>query len=241
MDTPSFKEDHISQVLALELLQKLGYQYITPQEAFAARGGRLASVLLHPHENAAAVPFAAFPVADFCVDPPPSSKIEVPDAEIGAMSTLQRLTKRRQQLLIDVVEDAGHRLFYCSRRGARIDLDRVTLSMYSKLSTLLRQEEHPHGQGHRTLRRPRPPEADRQGLQPPEGRDHSPPRVVDEVIPLFICSHPHPRPPDLSVSSCTKMQKPSPLYLYSATSACVVVFFTLRKRPNTSHSYTVSC
>lgn len=46
MDTPSFKEDHISQVPALELLQKLAYRYITPQDAVAARGGRLAGVLL---------------------------------------------------------------------------------------------------------------------------------------------------------------------------------------------------
>ncbi len=46
MDTPSFKEDHISQVPALELLQKLGYEYLSPSEAVAARGGRLAGVLL---------------------------------------------------------------------------------------------------------------------------------------------------------------------------------------------------
>jgi type I restriction enzyme R subunit len=46
MDTPSFKEDHISQVPALELLQKLGYVYLTQEETFRARGGRLAWVLL---------------------------------------------------------------------------------------------------------------------------------------------------------------------------------------------------
>jgi len=46
MDTPSFQEDLISQLPALELLQKLGYAYVTPNEAIAARGGRLANVVL---------------------------------------------------------------------------------------------------------------------------------------------------------------------------------------------------
>lgn len=46
METPSFKEDLISQLPALELLQALGYSYITPDEAVAARGGRLANVVL---------------------------------------------------------------------------------------------------------------------------------------------------------------------------------------------------
>jgi type I restriction enzyme R subunit len=46
MDTPSFKEDHISQIPALELLQKLRYAYLTQDETLRARGGRLAGVLL---------------------------------------------------------------------------------------------------------------------------------------------------------------------------------------------------
>lgn len=46
MGTPSFQEDLVSQLPALELLQKLGYQYLTPDEAIAARGGRLANVVL---------------------------------------------------------------------------------------------------------------------------------------------------------------------------------------------------
>lgn len=45
-DTPSFKEDHISQVPALQLLQKLGYTYLTPDEALELRGGRMGAVLL---------------------------------------------------------------------------------------------------------------------------------------------------------------------------------------------------
>jgi type I restriction enzyme R subunit len=46
MDTPSFKEDHISQIPALQLLMKMGYNYLTPDEALAARGGRSSNVLL---------------------------------------------------------------------------------------------------------------------------------------------------------------------------------------------------
>ena len=33
MNTPSFQEDHISQVPALQLLQNLGWRYLTPAEA----------------------------------------------------------------------------------------------------------------------------------------------------------------------------------------------------------------
>jgi type I restriction enzyme, R subunit len=46
MDTPSFKEDHISQVPALQMLQKLGYTYVSPAEAEKLRGGKTSNVLL---------------------------------------------------------------------------------------------------------------------------------------------------------------------------------------------------
>ena len=42
----SFKEDHISQIPALQMLQKIGYEYLTPDEALAMRGGKLSAVLL---------------------------------------------------------------------------------------------------------------------------------------------------------------------------------------------------
>lgn len=45
-DTPSFREDLISQIPALQLLQALGYTYLTPQEALVVRGGKLSNVLL---------------------------------------------------------------------------------------------------------------------------------------------------------------------------------------------------
>lgn len=46
MNRISFKENDISQKPALELLQKLGYQYISPDEALELRGGKNSSVLL---------------------------------------------------------------------------------------------------------------------------------------------------------------------------------------------------
>lgn len=46
MDTPSFKEDHISQIPALQLLQNLGYQYLSPDEALNLRGDKTTNVLL---------------------------------------------------------------------------------------------------------------------------------------------------------------------------------------------------
>lgn len=46
METPSFKEDHISQIPALQLLQKLGYTYLSPEEADHLRGGKTSNALL---------------------------------------------------------------------------------------------------------------------------------------------------------------------------------------------------
>jgi type I restriction enzyme, R subunit len=44
--TPSFREDDISQIPALQLVITLGYEYVTPDEAVALRGGRTSGVLL---------------------------------------------------------------------------------------------------------------------------------------------------------------------------------------------------
>ena len=46
MQTPSFKEDHISQIPALQLLQNVGYTYLLPNEVLSMRGGRTSTVLL---------------------------------------------------------------------------------------------------------------------------------------------------------------------------------------------------
>ncbi len=45
-DTPFFKEDHISQIPALQLLLNLGYEYLTPSEAMTARGKKNSQVIL---------------------------------------------------------------------------------------------------------------------------------------------------------------------------------------------------
>lgn len=46
METPSYKEDHISQIPALQVLQNLGYTYLTPDEALAYRGNKTTNVIL---------------------------------------------------------------------------------------------------------------------------------------------------------------------------------------------------
>ncbi len=45
-DTPSFKEDHISQIPALQVLINLGYKYLAPDEAMRMRGGKAGNVIL---------------------------------------------------------------------------------------------------------------------------------------------------------------------------------------------------
>ena len=46
MPAPSFQEAPISQIPALQLLQKLGYTYLSPEEVAVERGGKLRHVLL---------------------------------------------------------------------------------------------------------------------------------------------------------------------------------------------------
>ena len=46
MQTPSFKEDHISQIPALQMLMKLGYSYLSPDEALQLRGNKTTIVIL---------------------------------------------------------------------------------------------------------------------------------------------------------------------------------------------------
>lgn len=46
MDIPSFKEDHISQIPALQMLLNLGYTYLSPAEADRQRAGKTTNVLL---------------------------------------------------------------------------------------------------------------------------------------------------------------------------------------------------
>lgn len=46
MNTPSFKEDHISQIPALQMLMKMGYTYLSPEEALQLRGNKTTNVIL---------------------------------------------------------------------------------------------------------------------------------------------------------------------------------------------------
>lgn len=46
MNTPSFKEDHISQIPALQMLINMGYTYLSQEEALLVRGNKTANVIL---------------------------------------------------------------------------------------------------------------------------------------------------------------------------------------------------
>ena len=46
--TLSFKENNISQIPALKMLQKLGYEYLSPDEVMRLRGNSTSNVLLEP-------------------------------------------------------------------------------------------------------------------------------------------------------------------------------------------------
>lgn len=46
MQTPSFKEDHISQIPAIQMLVNMGYTYLTPSEADQLRDNKTSNVLL---------------------------------------------------------------------------------------------------------------------------------------------------------------------------------------------------
>lgn len=46
MPTPSYLEDHISQIPALRLLMALGWRYLTPVDTLTLRGGKVANLLL---------------------------------------------------------------------------------------------------------------------------------------------------------------------------------------------------
>ena len=45
-DKPSFIEDHISQIPALQLLVNMGYTYLTPYETHEMRNERTSNVIL---------------------------------------------------------------------------------------------------------------------------------------------------------------------------------------------------
>lgn len=46
MNTPIFKEDHISQIPAIQWLCKLGFEYLTESEALKLRGNKTEQMIL---------------------------------------------------------------------------------------------------------------------------------------------------------------------------------------------------
>lgn len=67
LPTPDHREDVVSQVPALQLLQNLGYTYLPPSEALVQRGGRLSGVLLERivHEQLGRINRISYKGAEF--------------------------------------------------------------------------------------------------------------------------------------------------------------------------------
>lgn len=100
---------------------------------------------------------------DVLVDLPPTTKVEVPDAEIRAMRDIERRLERREELLVDVVENPGH-----GGRVPRVDLQK------SKGSTIVSEQNRAVVFAARSLRRDmgagRPPWQVKDGKEDTDGR-----------------------------------------------------------------------
>lgn len=59
------------------------------------------------------MPVAAVPWLYVFIYRPPTAQIEVPNAEIRPLGDTHSLRKRRPEVLVYVVEDAGHALSEC--------------------------------------------------------------------------------------------------------------------------------
>ncbi|MDE0079226.1 MAG: hypothetical protein OXO50_17030 [Caldilineaceae bacterium] len=73
---------------------------------------------LQTDEEVAAVAFAARPGFDVLVDGDPTALVEMANAEVGAVGILEDLGQAVAEVVVDVVEDAGHR-GYCSSFGGK--------------------------------------------------------------------------------------------------------------------------
>jgi hypothetical protein len=75
---------------------------------------------LHADQKAAALAVTSRPLFNLFVELPPAAQVEVPNAEVRPMGDRQCCSKRRQQLVIDIVEYLWHpneapRLYFCGR------------------------------------------------------------------------------------------------------------------------------
>jgi hypothetical protein len=73
-------------------------------------GNFLLGERLHSNQKSAALAVATCPTFDMFVKLPPAPQVEVSDAKIGPVRDGQSCLERRQQLLVDIVENAWHRM-----------------------------------------------------------------------------------------------------------------------------------
>ncbi|OYV91914.1 MAG: hypothetical protein B7Z73_05245, partial [Planctomycetia bacterium 21-64-5] len=63
---------------------------------------------MYANQQSAAVPRTTGPAFDQLVDLLPAAKIEIANTKVGPIGDCQSLAQRRQELLVDIVEDARH-------------------------------------------------------------------------------------------------------------------------------------
>jgi hypothetical protein len=66
---------------------------------------------LHADKQTTAVAVTARPLFDIRIELFPAPQIEVTNAEIGPFGQIQGFSQGREELLLYIVEDAGHRFF----------------------------------------------------------------------------------------------------------------------------------
>jgi hypothetical protein len=73
-------------------------------------GNFLLGERLHSNQKSAALAFATCPTFDMFIKLPPAPQVEVSNTEIGPVRDGQSRLERRQQLVVDIVENAWHRM-----------------------------------------------------------------------------------------------------------------------------------
>ena len=109
----STKGELKSKLLGERLLQADGglvVEFGVMLDDAVCTGDFLLGERLHSNQKSAALAFATCPTFDMFIKLPPSPQVEVSDTKIGPVGDGQGRLKRRQQLVVDIVEDAWHRM-----------------------------------------------------------------------------------------------------------------------------------
>jgi hypothetical protein len=102
-----------SELLGERLLQADGglvVEFGVMLDDAVCTGDFLLGERLHSNQKSATLAFATCPTFDMFIKLPPSPQVEVSDTKIGSVRDGQSRLERRQQLVVDIVENAWHRM-----------------------------------------------------------------------------------------------------------------------------------